>query len=408
MARTSTVYVKHGNRHVYDGQGSYPNNTVHTEREGQVTTKTTVTRSDIQRARSNGGFRPPLPYSYTESKEGPLIWSIAARESSYAKVSPGLVSPWSKAQLSGAFHVISTRPPASPSGNAARRMSTQMLNDLKDQRVNLSMALASRKQTASLLASSARTLHNSATSALKGNFKKAFRVLGLRYRPQQSVANKYLALVFGYRPLINDIYGLYEELCSPKSNRMMVVVRGKANERVRRNVYTSSVYTDSGSYNFGRGIARLEQHDNITQKMSWWFELDSKFLQDLARNGLTNPAVVAWDLVPFSFVLDWLLPVGRVLNALDAQVGFNYLGGSHTTFIRSIVTVKKVTFEPLPDNTYYQTRYSGTASAHCAASSVHFTRTVVPDPGAGLYVKNPFSSFTITSTAALILQRNRR
>lgn len=408
MARTSSVLETHENRLIYDGQGSLPSNTTHNERYGKVTAKTTVTRSDIQKSKSNGGFRPPLPYSYTESKQDPLMWFIRAKETSYADVQQGHVSPWRQAELSGAFHVISALTPIAPSGNAAKRMSTQMLNDLKGQRVNLSMALASRKQTANLLASSARTLHRSVTAALKGNFKQAAGAAGLRYRPHKSIADKYLALVFGYRPLMNDIYGLYQELCSEKSNRMMVVVRGKASERVQRDASRIVLNTDSGSWNFGKGVALLEQHDDITQKMSWWFELDAGSLQDLARNGLTNPAVVAWDSVPFSFVLDWLVPVGRVLNALDAQVGFKYLGGSHTTFIRSITTVKDVTFEPRSEDTYLKRRYAGSASAHCAASRVEFTRKVVPNPGASLYVQNPFSSFTITSTAALILQRNSR
>jgi hypothetical protein len=39
--------------------------------------------------------------------------------------------------------------------------------------------------------------------------------------------------------------------------------------------------------------------------------------------GLTNPALVAWELVPFSFVVDWALPIGDWLSSLDAMLGYD-------------------------------------------------------------------------------------
>jgi hypothetical protein len=44
--------------------------------------------------------------------------------------------------------------------------------------------------------------------------------------------------------------------------------------------------------------------------------------------GLLNPAAVAWELLPFSFVVDWFLPVGRYLEGLDVPMRFDHLGGT--------------------------------------------------------------------------------
>jgi hypothetical protein len=46
--------------------------------------------------------------------------------------------------------------------------------------------------------------------------------------------------------------------------------------------------------------------------------------------GLTNPLAIAWELVPFSFVLDWLVPVGTWLQSLDATLGVKFVGGCRT------------------------------------------------------------------------------
>lgn len=56
----------------------------------------------------------------------------------------------------------------------------------------------------------------------------------------------------------------------------------------------------------------------------------------LASNlGLTNPAMVAWDLVPFSFVVDWFLPVGKFLNSFDSHYGFSLKHGCGAYDIKS-------------------------------------------------------------------------
>jgi hypothetical protein len=52
-----------------------------------------------------------------------------------------------------------------------------------------------------------------------------------------------------------------------------------------------------------------------------WCELSSPHLSELQQLGLTNPALVAWELVPFSFVFDWFIQVGDWLTGLTALQG---------------------------------------------------------------------------------------
>jgi len=47
--------------------------------------------------------------------------------------------------------------------------------------------------------------------------------------------------------------------------------------------------------------------------------------------GLINPFSIAWELVPWSFAIDWFVPVGATLEAITATVGLDFWGGRITT-----------------------------------------------------------------------------
>jgi hypothetical protein len=43
--------------------------------------------------------------------------------------------------------------------------------------------------------------------------------------------------------------------------------------------------------------------------------------------GLSNPLTVAWEIIPFSFVVDWFLPIGDALKGLTAFSGLEFHDG---------------------------------------------------------------------------------
>jgi hypothetical protein len=52
----------------------------------------------------------------------------------------------------------------------------------------------------------------------------------------------------------------------------------------------------------------------------------------LSALGITNPLLIAWEVVPYSFVVDWVLPVGTWLESLDALLGYQSAWTSITTY----------------------------------------------------------------------------
>lgn len=69
-------------------------------------------------------------------------------------------------------------------------------------------------------------------------------------------------------------------------------------------------------------------------KVKIYSEVRSSELHSLTQIGLTDPLQVAWALVPFSFVLDWFLPIGSVLEGLGATKGLDFVSGTATTAVK--------------------------------------------------------------------------
>jgi hypothetical protein len=57
------------------------------------------------------------------------------------------------------------------------------------------------------------------------------------------------------------------------------------------------------------------------------YSILSEFAESLKNTGLSNPLSVAWELVPWSFVVDWAYPVGTFLNNLDFDLGIGFSRG---------------------------------------------------------------------------------
>lgn len=375
-------------------------------RQGTVKHNTSTVRSDIIRTPFVNGWRAPQPYSFTETDAGWIVGTTEVGLRGLNNATHPDQASW--VRWEGAIAPISADKSVDLAGtNDWNRLSSRAASRLKNQQVNLAMVLATRKQTVDLLAESAGRLVKAYSHAKRRDFSSAARELGIRnhVRPgTRSAASGWLQLQFGWRPLVNDIYGLYNEACSDRPDEDMVVVR--ASERTSKVVDSRmDFYPMTSPQNPGSVSAHLRTSYHRDLKVVWWFKLNSASVHAAARNGLTNPAMVAWDLVPFSFVVDWLLPVGQYLNNLDATLGFTYLGGSRTEFHRNKITVVRSTTKLQPAGAFKSVW--GRAKFNGSASYVRMERTVVGSPSGALHVRNPFSTFTVASTAALILQRKK-
>lgn len=220
---------------------------------------------------------------------------------------------------------------------------SSLLSQIKGSSVNLAQAFAERKQTANLLATSAIRIASSVKSLKKGNIKQAFNALGSspslkelqrfsrktgRSKSQTwssgSVANVWLEMQYGWKPLLSDVYGSAELLAQSLDRPRITTVRVRSRSKQKR---SDTIYLGLSDCLVLNRVFSLD----TSVSYSVTYELTSSAARILSETGISNPLNLAWELLPWSFVADWFLPVGNYLQSLDSTSGLNFVRGTKST-----------------------------------------------------------------------------
>jgi hypothetical protein len=54
----------------------------------------------------------------------------------------------------------------------------------------------------------------------------------------------------------------------------------------------------------------------------------------MTQIGFNNPINLLWEIIPYSFVVDWFLPIGQYLEGLTNFQGLTFIDGCETRFTR--------------------------------------------------------------------------
>lgn len=149
-------------------------------------------------------------------------------------------------------------------------------------------------------------------------------------------AKKYLEYVYGWKPLMQDIHDTMKFLSDTSVKPLLL--HGTGTSKRTDQLSPRSVYDISHS------TLNTVEERNVRSKVSCsiWAQVDPEQagLRTLNQLGLLNPAALAWELVPWSFVVDWVLPIGSVLNALAAPVGLRFVDGSMSCRVSANALIK--------------------------------------------------------------------
>lgn len=282
---------------------------------------------------------------------------------------------------------------------------------IQDQKFNLAQAFAERAQTIALIGDTAATLANAIRYLKKGNFLGARRALGnpkLRRKiPSKGLdktSQQWLSLQYGWNPLLNDVYSSCEagalfDLANP--NGYLLNVRGgfwlPSTYEQKTTVTLTPWDTSNGQkivqWNNGEGKA------GAVCKI--WYIVDNSILATQNAMGLTNPAYIAWELLPFSFVADWFIPVGAYINSMGATLGCTFYKGFSTYYHKYDVTRRYTVDRKM--GAYGIDRLEGYKERIHGA---HGSRQIYGDfPVARRpYFKNPFSRAHALNSLALLNQ----
>lgn len=196
----------------------------------------------------------------------------------------------------------------------------------------LAVTLAERKQAMDMITRRGLQLAGAALALRKGGpvaFVKALKgSINANVRRDQRQWRKsshqfsswWLEYTYGWSPLVGDIGSSIAVLDSPLPPlRVKTSVAKKVS--LRRKVSDTSYNYDSELLGIINGEMRFKAGADIS--------VTNPNLLLAQRLGLTNPAIVAWELVPFSFVVDWFVNVGDYLRNFSEMHGVTYTNPYH-------------------------------------------------------------------------------
>lgn len=334
------------------------------------------------------GFRPPRPYNAVFQE----IWDsqrgeIYQRNGSQLLVVSGQLTDNTafKWNMSKWFNGSGAE---LPRNNDRHRAEVEALLKLKDMKVNFGEALAESRSTLNHLAKTTSTLLQAYSYARRGKWGKVLKQLKVNPKRRWSTkdpASRWLEVQFGWTPLVNDIFGTYELSQSQLRERAQLfsvernIVEQYDGEELCVKASTLSDVTSVLFYGTrGTSVKLYAKVDNAT-------------IANLTSLGLTDPLQVGWALVPFSFMIDWVLPVGSYLEALGATKGLQFVSGTRTEFVNGQIDIWSGYLQSSDG-----TAFGRTGRVATVARSV-YTGFPTPVP----YVKSPFSTSHVTSALAL-------
>lgn len=233
------------------------------------------------------------------------------------------------AGLTTGFDMISSVDTWDPWYHVENRLYDKFREDLAST-ASLGVALAELSQSYHMIYGRAMQIATFIRRLRRLDFSGAARTLQMPGPPKgvstkKKFANNYLEFHFGWSPLIGDIGSAINVLQEPIKS---VWVHAKVTEPTRLYHLSDPVTNGNaaglvpGSYNLrryweGRRSASCGAEVAVTNPNLW-----------LANQlGFVNPASIAWELIPFSFVVDWFANVGQVINSYSDFYGLTLSKG---------------------------------------------------------------------------------
>lgn len=166
----------------------------------------------------------------------------------------------------------------------------------------------------------------SAVRALRrGRFREAAHRLGCK--GYKTIPNTYLGYTYGVAPLVADVAKLWDFATKPNPPIFQVV--------------SSAQKKEFGSERIGLTVENTPIYAKASTEAQYSVRMVRQFTSDafLELKGMDlNPIPTIWDAIPWSFVIDWFVPIGAALQQLTFRAptccnGYNSLRGKASTSI---------------------------------------------------------------------------
>lgn len=350
--------------------------------------------------RAANGFLPTLPYSDSRVRILRNANSELREMSSYVPA-PGQPSVrYVRRRIR-----VNAHWPINPASSVDNAFGARLIDEAKiktvlkakDMKVNIPVMFGEGRKTVRMLFDTARQLAEAYFNFRRGRFKKAADKLNIRV--PKGHANNWLAYKYGWIPLLSEVKGLAELAAQQSVGRKP---RFTVKSKVEAETHHSSLFK-TGLTGEVHGSNRCTGSTNFTARAGLLLEISNMGQSQLNQVGILDPALVVWELIPFSFVFDWFISVGDWLMARTALDGLQVLAG-----------FTALTSEVDGVSTYIETSpaYDATGMIPVPYWGRYYTRQhwdgKVPLMSLGFVSRDPLSVQKLITSAALWRQLSRR
>lgn len=273
-------------------------------------------------------------------------------------------------------------PPVPTYGTYSARATFVLLNRLNarthEGKVQLLTAFAERKESIQMI----RNRVDQAVPLIL-NYRRESRSLERKIRKSVKAPRKIRRLIkalsdlrlefsFGWAPIASDLYKLGNEIMPP------ILYADVTASYQEEQIVNTIPFGYEGGYT---GTVRLKAFCQVS--------MSDPIKASASQIGLTDPLETAWEIVPWSFAIDWIWPFGDYLSQLNTFSGLQVVASSLTIRQEGYGTLKATT--PHVKN---------------AASRVnlkHYRRTSLPTPSLPRFMDSPFGSISRTLNQLALL-----
>lgn len=296
--------------------------------------------------RSKGEFLPPRAYNFDGYQASANEVPIPSSSLTYSDIQGGNTTSLGAIVLGQAPTGIPAQKWPYAGINTASKLHSHLRHilavDIREAAINLPLAILEARKTVTGLGKIVSEIANSMRALRRGWPLEALNILIWGDRGQmrntdlsQALANRWLEWTYGVKPLMMDAEGLAlglakvvsrpESMISQMTVRMSEAMRADSSHDVNTSINT--LFYTCGFNTVLRGRGDL------------WFRTLDPVQAGLEDFGFTSVLDTVWELIPFSFVVDWFLPVQSFLSVLKPVNGLQFMGGC--TYIKGRCDIHK-------------------------------------------------------------------
>lgn len=275
-------------------------------------------------------------------------------------------------------------------GSAHSKALSKLYAETQDMKANIAVMLAEAKQTAASIIGAIKDVTEMIHAIKSGKFIKFFKG-GFT---KKKISGRWLEAVYGIAPLISDINGCIEAI---RQGRKPIIqdVNGRG-----KTVSDEELVSESSNIYSSTQILR-----RVTVRVRYKVRIQvvnqgSKLLNE---TGLDNSPAVFWEKLPWSFVLDWVLPVGNYLETRDAFTGTRTMFVTRTTSVLSEIRVVR-SFKTTGDPNFHFLESKEVESKFRRFEVKREILGSIPSLDLPTF-KNPVSGMHFANSLALLIQK---